>query len=558
MVANESLESAAPPAREASPVENTASGRKPPGRLRVLFDRLFPRPLTKAERDELAADKRAMRRLKEHESELKFEAETYAQAIVAKLTNLGICYRYKKSEKDPWNGRVKEVKIRRPYVLREEAVYLEVDLRPGNCPPGIGVEDLSSDKAIANLSMVCGHKVLARYSPESGFWYIVERQYGVRGIPGHVKMDELLASRPAQADGLSLPLGVGENKKPVWRSLGSMYSMLVAGTVGGGKSNFLSVLICSLLRYNRPSQLKLMLIDLKGGVEFNFFREVPHLLQLPKLTPEGEPAEGEKAPAIIEHRQHVAPALRWLVREGERRMELLKASKVKTIGQYNYRHNKSPMTHIVLVIDEWADVKLEPKIGKAAEELLINIASRFRAVGIHVVLCTQVPNKDVVSIRIKNVLPARVAFACPDYHGSMLIIGNGRAAGLSPEGRAIFDWGRSQFELQTPYMPNSSVDAVVEQAVAGKFNEILVASHDVTDQEILEWALDENGGSLAERAIHTQFRTRGYTLEAARAFVKGLDGDLVVIGASTYKVVMESRKQGRRLLAMDNVAENET
>ncbi len=547
MVANESLEPAAPPAREASPVENKAR----PGRLRVLFDRLFPRPLTKAERDELAADKRAMAKLKEHQAELTLEAETYARQIVGKLTDLNVCFRYKKSEKDPWYGRIKEVSIRRPYVLRDEAIYLEVDLRPGKSPRGIGVAELANPETVKNLSMAVGHKVLARYTPESGFWYIVERQHGVRGIPVHVKMDELLASRPASADGLSLPLGVGENKKPVWRSLGAMYSMLIAGTVGGGKSNFLSVIICSLLRYNSPSRLQLMLVDLKGGVEFNFFRQVPHLLKLPKLTPEGEPVDGQREPAVIEHREHVAPALRWLVREGERRLDLLKDKRVKSIGQFNFQNRKNPLAHIVLVVDEWADVKLDRATGRTAEELLINIASRFRAVGIHVVLCTQVPNKDVVSIRIKNVLPARLAFACPDYHASMLIIGNGKAAGLEPEGRGVFDWGKAQFELQTPFMSNAMVDAVVEQAVAGKFNQIELAAHDVTDQEILEWALNENGGSLDWRSVYGHFRLRGYTQGAAQAFCKSMDGELVVIGATTYKVVMGARNQGRKLLAMD-------
>lgn len=514
--------------------------------LTAGFARLFKRreltPEEKAEEQGQAAQRSALRLLKDKLSE---EAEAYADLIKYKLKDLGICYRYRKSEKGL--ERYKLVKFARPFVLREEAIYLEVNLRPGQCPPGVGVGQLADEETLKNLSMACGRKVLARYTPETGFWYIVEREYGVRGIPSHVKYDEILSLRPASADGLSLPLGIGENKKPVWRSLGQMYSMLIAGTVGGGKSNFINALICTLLRYNSPNRLKFMMIDLKGGVEFSYYQGIPHLLTLPN-------GEGERKPAIIEKRDDVPEALRWIVNEGERRLGLLKEKRKKNIGQYNYQ-NRNPIAHLVVVIDEWADVKLDREAGREAEELLINIASRFRASGIHVILCTQVPNKDVVSIRIKNVLPARIAFACPDVHASMLIIGDGKAAGLEPAGRAIFDWGHSRFELQSPYINNQTVDSVVDQATAGKFNELESAIHDVTDQEIYEWALNENGGSLAYAPIFAHFRGRGFTKDVAIAWCKEAEGKEVIISDTVYRVQPSpGRGQARRLLP---VAETE-
>jgi hypothetical protein len=506
---------------------------------------VLPAPASKAEAGELGAERRERERLKQHEVTLQAEASLYAQLIPEKLADLKICYFYRKSEKD-FGERIKKVEIRKPYVLRDEAIYLHVDLRPGKSPRGVGVEELSDPRTLSNLAVACGHKVLCRYTPEKGFWYVVEREHGVRGIPAHVQYDAILSARPASADGLALPIGMGENKRAIWKSLAQMQGMLIAGTTGGGKSNDLNVIICTLLRYNSKRRLRLLLVDLKGGVEFSYYAGIPHLLPIP--LPAKKKGDPDRLAAIIEDRQDVVPAFEWLVEEGERRLAMLKADHSKHIGEYNYHHRNDPMPHICFVVDEWADVKLEPKLGKEAEELLINIASRFRAVGIHPIVCTQTPNKDVVSIRVKNVLPARLAFACPSIHSSMLIIGNGRAAGLEPAGRAIFDWGQTQLEIQTPLINNATVDETVASAIRGQFDDVEVAAHDVTDQEIYVWAVNENNGELQSREVYGKFRLRGMSKAYAEKFAKDADGQTVIVGATAYKVVPGNRRQPRRLL----------
>jgi len=506
---------------------------------------ILPGSASKAEAGELAAERREHERLKQHEVSLQTEAALYAALIPEKLADLNVCYRYKKSEKD-FGERIKKVAIRRPYVLRDEAIYLHVDLRPGKSPRGVGVDELSDPRTLSNLAVACGHKVLSRYTPEKGFWYVVEREHGVRGIPAHVQYDAILSGRPASADGLALPIGMGENKRAIWKSLSQMQGMLIAGTTGAGKSNVLNVLICTLLRYNSKRRLRLLLVDLKGGVEFSYYAGIPHLLPIP--LPPKKKDDPERLAAIIEDRQDVVPAFEWIVLEGERRLGMLKADHSKHIGEYNYHHRNDPMPHIAFIVDEWADVKLEPKLGKEAEELLINIASRFRAVGIHPIVCTQTPNKDVVSIRVKNVLPARLAFACPNIHSSMLIIGNGRAAGLEPQGRAIFDWGQMQLEIQTPLINNATVDETVASAIRGQFDDVEVAAHDVTDQEIYIWAVNENDGKLQYREVWGKFRLRGMTKEYAEKFTRDADGQTVIVGATAYKVVPGNRRQARRLM----------
>lgn len=556
-------------------------------RLRVrralgdLVRKVFPRPLTKGEREELEAERKAKQHMKAKQAELLKEARKYARDIVERLIDLNVCYRYKKSENDFLSGGLKAVSFRQPYVLSEEAIYLEVDLRPGRPPRGIGVEELSDEKVLRNLSIACEHPVYARYEPDKGFWYIVERETGKRGIPVHVKFDDMLAARPASADGLNLPVGIGENKKPINRSLGQMYSMGIFGTIGGGKSNALSVMLCTLLRYNSPKSLKLVLVDLKGGMEFSFFQGVPHLLKLragdlkprkkPKKNKEivvsdgrlqlGEeeerpdeptnPEDNVLVPALIEKREQVPGALNWIIREGERRAQLIKEAHCKDIGKYNFKNRLHRLPHIVLVVDEWGDVKLDKGIGADCEEMLINVASRFRAVGIHVILCTQTPTKEVVTLRIKQVLPSRLVFSCPDIHASILCVGDASAYGLAPAGRGIFIWGNNRLEVQTPYINDAAVDSIVEQAIAGKFDEVEAKAHDVTDQEILEWVVSENGGELDYRKVFGQYRLRGLTQTEAKTICQSYEGKEVVVGSSTYKVMPGAGRRSRRLIALE-------
>lgn len=546
-----------------------------PAPTRSLLARLLPRPLTEGERREQEAENKARQLDKANYKELVAEAYRYADAIAKTLEDMNVCYRYKKSEQNPYLEDVQRLEFQ-GYGISSEAIYLQVDLTYGRRPRGIGIEQLANDEILEELSLACEHPVRAVISKTGGFKYMVEREFGVGGIPNHVKFDDITERRPASADGLAIPIGVGEGKKVHYRSLGQMYSMIVAGTIGGGKSNAINVLICTLLRHNAPNRLKFVLVDLKGGVEFSFYNQVPHLLSMPTGNYEcgscgaflettknfqdeevcakcGAPTEDKKSiekPLIIEHRDQVPEAFRWLINEGERRMELLKGSKTKTIGQYNYKNRNKALPHIMCIIDEWADVKLDKKLGSDCEEMLINIASRFRAVGIHVVLCTQTPNKDVISIRVKNVIPARMVFACPDQYASMLLLGNSDAVGLEPAGRGIFDWAGTRLPVQTPYINNDTVESIVSQAISGEFNKVESSTHDVTDQEIFEWALNDNAGDLDYRRVYNQYRVRGLTEGQAKAFCAGYEGEIVVVGSATYKIMPGTGSRPRRLLPM--------
>ena len=503
--------------------------------IRWLWNRRPGRPLTAEE----IAEKARIAELKELHATLTEEAKTVERLMVQTLTRLGLCYIYRKAERGFMSPRMKQIRFSH-ISLEKDAIHLRVDTRPRYLPPDVDLLKLADEAVIFNLAMSLGKEVEARYSEEFGFWYIVSRSSGVRGIPNHVMLSDMLKGFPESADGLSLPLGMAANGKPIYRSLTTMYSILVGGTIGAGKSNILNVFICSLIRRNTEDRLWLSLVDLKGGLEFTAYEGIPHLKTDRDVTKTG----------IIEHREDVPYLFDWIIEEGERRMKQVKKAGVSDIGRYNHLNRKKPMPRWVLIIDEYADTRMSGDKAEI-EKKLTNIAQRFRAVGIHVIACTQYPSAKVISQDIKIAMPAQLAFNCANTYGSQAIIGDGRAKGLQPVGRFIFNWAEGGIPIQAPYITNQFVKETVKGAIAGEFKDI-IEGHDVTPLEIMTWALDHDLGWLSRDKIYPIFRSRGLTQKELGDWLREWEGKEFVIGTTIYKVNPASGTRARRLVPVED------
>jgi len=502
---------------------------------RWLWHRRPGRPLTA---EEIAEKKRKME-LKELHATLSDEAKTVERLAVQTLSRLGLCYQLKNSERGFFGPKIRRVQF--SYIgLEKDAIHLRVDTRPRALPPDVDLLKLADESTIFNLAMSLGKEVEARYSEEFGFWYIVSRSSGVRGIPNHVRLSDMLAAFPQSADGLTLPLGMAANGKMIYRSLDRMKSILVGGTIGAGKSNILNVMICALIRRNSPERLWLSLVDLKGGLEFSDYAGIPHLRTDRDVSKTG----------IIEHREDVPYLLDWIIEEGERRMSRLKKTGVRDIGRYNQRHRKKPMARWVLVIDEYADTRMSGD-KQEIEKKLTNVAQRFRAVGIHVIACTQYPSAKVISQDIKIALPAQLAFNCANTYGSQAIIGDGRAFGLQPEGRFIFNWREGGIAIQAPYITDQFIKETVRGAIAGEFDEI-TDTHDVTPLEVMTWALENDLGWLTRDKLYPAFRKRGLPLKELQGWLREWEGQEYVIGTTVYTVTPAAGSRARRLIPVED------
>ncbi|MBI1856789.1 DNA translocase FtsK 4TM domain-containing protein [Candidatus Saccharibacteria bacterium] len=222
--------------------------------------------------------------------------------------------------------------------------------------------------------------------------------------PAMVRISSLLLSREWQE--MSSPLGFVIGKDiagvPIVADLAKMPHLLVAGQTGSGKSVMINTILTSLLYRNSPSDLKLILVDPKQ-VELKPYDDIPHL-----LTP------------VITEPEKCISALKWTVAEMERRYRALSEVHRRNIVEYNNLKKEEGMPYIVLVIDELADLMM--MAARDVEALIVRIAQKARAVGIHLVLATQRPSVDVITGLIKANVPARIAFTTVSQVDSRTII----------------------------------------------------------------------------------------------------------------------------------------
>ena len=161
-----------------------------------------------------------------------------------------------------------------------------------------------------------------------------------------VCLRELLESKEFQNCKDPLPVAIGKDisGEIVVKSLAKMVHLLVAGSTGSGKSVFVHGLILSLLFKYSPDDLRFMIIDPKR-VEFNIYNGLPHL-----LTPE-----------VVLGPEKALNALKWCVKEMDRRYELMSKAGYNNIEPYNKSNvvkagQFEKMPYIVIVIDEFAEL----------------------------------------------------------------------------------------------------------------------------------------------------------------------------------------------------------
>ena len=191
--------------------------------------------------------------------------------------------------------------------------------------------------------------------------------------------------------------------------------MLVAGATGSGKSVCIRTMLAGLLMSRKPAELQLILID-PTRVEFQAYHDLPHLLM-----------------PVVSDTQLALSTLRWAIAEMDRRYKMLQVADECDRGDSLL---PAKLPYIVVVIDEFADLLITG--GQYFEELLIQLTQLSSKIGIHVILSTQRPNKDVLTKVIKANFPCRIAFQVAQQIDSHTIIDQSGAELLSGHGDMLF------------------------------------------------------------------------------------------------------------------------
>ena len=107
----------------------------------------------------------------------------------------------------------------------------------------------------------------------------------------------------------------------------------------------------------------------------------------------------------------------------------------KTIEEYNAISEKK-YSRAIIIIDELADLMIRNK--KEIEPLLVRIAQLGRACGIHLILATQRPSREVITGLIKVNIPARICFKVPSAINSRVTLDTSGAEKLLGNGDGLF------------------------------------------------------------------------------------------------------------------------
>ena len=273
---------------------------------------------------------------------------------------------------------------------------------------------------------------------------------------------------------LNIALGKDIGGAPVIADLARMPHLLIAGTTGSGKSVAINTMILSLLYRLSPDECRFIMIDPKM-LELSVYDRIPHLL----------------APVVTEPPKAIG-ALKWTVREMERRYRAMSQLGVRNIAGYNEKAvaarakgevltrrvqvgfdpetNKplfedqpltlEPLPMIVVIIDEVADLMMVA--GKDIEAAVQRLAQMARAAGIHVVMATQRPSVDVITGTIKANFPTRISFQVTSKIDSRTILGEMGAEQLLGQGDMLHMAGGGRISrVHGPFVSDQEVEDVV-------------------------------------------------------------------------------------------------
>jgi S-DNA-T family DNA segregation ATPase FtsK/SpoIIIE len=282
-----------------------------------------------------------------------------------------------------------------------------------------------------------------------------------------VFLRELLESRDWKNTSAKIPIALGKDVygKTLVADLAAMPHLLIGGTTGSGKSVCINCILMSFLYRFTPDELRLILIDPKQ-VEMQVYNAIPHLV----------------VPVVTDPKK-VMLALRWVINEMEKRYRILAKVGVRNITGFNSRSRNGPpapvaespqleflhvevddeseeddadesqsppirvpreddlvipdkLPYIVVIVDELAD--LMQTAPADVESAIARLTAKARAAGIHLIVATQTPRREVVTGVIKTNIPARIAFQVPSGLDSRVILDENGAENLLGKGDLLY------------------------------------------------------------------------------------------------------------------------
>ena len=332
-----------------------------------------------------------------------------------------------------------------------------------------------------------------------------------------VFLRELINHEIFRNNKFKLPLALGKDifGNPVIVDLAKMPHLLVAGTTGSGKSVGINAMLLSLLYYLSPEDCRLILIDPKM-LELSIYQDIPHLLT-----------------EVVTDPKKAISALKWTVKEMEKRYQMMTYLEVREIDDYNKKVKRiiengqvifkemqvgydsetgkpvmekkaldlATFPNIVVVVDELADLMITS--GKEIEGAIQRLSQMARAAGIHLIVATQRPSVDVITGTIKSNFPTRISYKVVNKINSRTILEEQGAEQLLGQGDLLITMlGENLLRVHGPFVRTEEVQSVVNHLkTQGEPEYLQTITLEDSEQENFNLGLSDSGDELYDKAV---------------------------------------------------------
>ena len=231
-------------------------------------------------------------------------------------------------------------------------------------------------------------------------------------------------------------IGNGFNNGKVYIDLKDLTHYFIVGQSGSGKSVFQNLLINNFI-YNLDNLEKLILVDLKGGVEFLQYKKVD-----------------KNKIIVIDSITKLNKLLNYLVDKMEKRYKTMVNKGLK-----NWNDKQ-----IIIFIDEYASIKDQENLLEKDEKKELNLnlrtlLAKARASGIKFFIATQKGTSDSIDTTIRENLQTKILLRTISKDGQRAVLGGNEVIeelGVKPanfsKGRFIFYGETIQDLAQAPYI----------------------------------------------------------------------------------------------------------
>lgn len=246
-----------------------------------------------------------------------------------------------------------------------------------------------------------------------------------------------------ECKGYKVVIGV-EQEGLVFHDFNVIPHMIIGGMTRYGKSVVMKLLIVQLILKRRYG-LKFHLFDLKGGLAFNRFKQLPQVASVSR-----DEAESLRS-------------LKNLKNQIKKRMMYFEAKGYEDIKEAWAAGEK--IDREIVIVDEASVLAPESKsdqVRNECKQILEYIAQVAGGLGYNLIICSQYPVGTILPRLVKQNSDARLSFRLPTNTASNVILDEGGAEDIpyGYRGRAIYKADLKRI-IQVPILENKEIDKLI-------------------------------------------------------------------------------------------------